>query len=234
MPISGVGGLNADGQGTLELDALFANTYSGDTNVSGGGTLVLDNVQGPAVPGNLFATGTGTIVRTVLPEQIGDSSDVVIDNGATLNVGFIPGPGTTETIGTLDVDWRHRPGRQRRPAHHRQRRPQWRCWQHSVVILPGTGTLVANGPGQFDGNIFGTGTFDLRKAPVSRSLTGVVAPNVQVIVSGGELQDDGNIQGTVTVQNGATLGGSGQVQGLVTVLGGGTIDCPAGGGTRGF
>ena len=42
--------LNADGPGTLDLDALFANACSGDTNVSGGGTLVLDNVQGPAVP----------------------------------------------------------------------------------------------------------------------------------------------------------------------------------------
>ena len=229
VPISGVGGLNADGPGTLDLDALFANTYTGDTNVSGGGTLVLDNVQGPAVPGNLFATGTGTIVRTVLPEQIGDSSDVVIDSGATLNIGFIPGPGTTETIGTLDVTAgtvQVGDGGLLTIANGGLNGDL-----NAAVILPGTGTLVANGPGQYDGNIFGTGTFD-SQGPGVQILTGVVAPDVKVIVSGGELQDDGIIQGTVTVQDGATLGGNGTVQGLVTVLGGGTIDPgPAGGGT---
>jgi autotransporter-associated beta strand protein len=229
VPITGVGGLNADGAGTLELDALFANTYDGDTNVSGGGTLVLNSVQGPAVPGNLTATGIGTVVSVRLPEQIGDTSDVVIDDAATLNIGFIPAPGTTETIGTLNLTAgtvQVGDGGLLTIAN-----GGLNGTVDSTVTLIGTGTLVANGSGLFAGQILGGGTFD-SQGPGVQIITGIIAPSIDTIVSGGVLQDDGNIQGPVTVHDGATLGGSGKVQGLVTVLGGGTIDPgPAGGGT---
>jgi fibronectin-binding autotransporter adhesin len=228
-PITGSGGLTANGAGTLLLDGTNPNTYSGATTASAG-TLDLDIAGGGAVPHDLTISGASTIVNEQLSNQIADNSNVSLSTGATLNFG-IPATGTSDTIGTLTLAGSTvnignggivtiTSGQLNGDA-------------TSNVGFSGTAKLISNGTGTatYAGNLSGTGTFD-SQGPGVQILSGTVAAGVSIEISGGELQIDGTDNGVVQVDSGATLGGSGAINGLVTVQGGGKIDPgPAAGGT---
>lgn len=100
--ISGTGGINKTNVGTLRMDGLAANTYTG-TTIFGGGVLELAKTNTTAIPGDLIVgDGNGLLATDVLrllsDEQIADASDVTIKNS-----GLFDGNGFDEHIGALTM-----------------------------------------------------------------------------------------------------------------------------------
>ena len=102
VPIVGTGGLTADGAGILEFNATSPNTYSGLTTVSNG-SLYLAATGTPSVPNDLLIDAGG-LVSLQANNQTSPTGNVTVDLGGTFNVGFIPGPGVTDTVGSLTLD----------------------------------------------------------------------------------------------------------------------------------
>jgi fibronectin-binding autotransporter adhesin len=103
--ISGSVSINKTGSGTLTLNSVTTNTYSGATTVSAG-TLVLDRLGGPnrAIPGNLIigdGFGSGDTVRLDTANQISDASGntVTVNSSGLLNLS-----GFNETIQNLTLN----------------------------------------------------------------------------------------------------------------------------------
>lgn len=91
--IGGAFGITKDGAGSVTLDGLAGNTFSGTTRVQLG-TLLLNKTTGNAVPASLTILG-GTS-RLLRPNQINDNSTVTVQGTGMLDVN-----GQTETINTL-------------------------------------------------------------------------------------------------------------------------------------
>lgn len=100
-PISGTGGLDFDGSGTLVLAGSTGNTYAGDTRVYRG-TLELGKTPfDSAIPGNLTVLDADTnaaTVRYLAPNQIPNDRTVVLRNTAVMNLATY-----YDGIGTLDI-----------------------------------------------------------------------------------------------------------------------------------
>ena len=94
--ISGAGGLNKLGAGTLTLSGTSANTYSGLTSVAAG-TLALAKTGTNAIAGDLTING-GTVSMTN-GNQIADTAKVTINTGGSWTFGG----GQSETIANLDL-----------------------------------------------------------------------------------------------------------------------------------
>lgn len=184
--ISGPGGFTKQGAGTLQLLGSQANTYSGATIVTSG-KLELAKTNAIAIPGDLTVTGPNNAsqVRLLQPEQIADSSPVVLQD-----TGWIALDGNSETIGSLSgTGAMFQSGNQ-------------------------TGLLTVGGNNDsttFHGNILGgggltkagTGTFTLTG---NNLYTGTTTVNAGTLLVMGQQP-----QSSVTLLTGGRLGGSGRV-----------------------
>ena len=99
--ISGSGGINKTGAGTMVLAGGNANTYTGLTTVTAG-QLTLNKTAGVnAIAGDIRLAG-GTLVWSA-SNQIADTSTMTVAASTTIGTGQLPAP-RQETIGTLAFD----------------------------------------------------------------------------------------------------------------------------------
>jgi len=102
-PITGPGGLDKIGEGTLNFSGTSSNRYAGITTVSVG-KLELSKTNATAIPGpltigdNVTPTNNAT-VQSLRINQIEDTAPVVVNSSGTLS--FDPFNAPSETIGSL-------------------------------------------------------------------------------------------------------------------------------------
>jgi|GEM_PF-3711516 len=204
--ISGPGGLNSIGYGTLEMTGNYANTYSGMTTVAEG-TLELNksgNVSVPAglVIGDAVSPYASQIVRILSANQLGHNGRVTVHDSGLLDLSgafFAP-----QTIGSLEGIGPVKLG-------------------VSPLSVGGDNTGTSYG-----GQIFGTGSLIKEGTGILLLGTGSDQFLGATVVNGGTLKVGNSIPfSPVTVNAGAKLAGAGTVGNLTSV--GGTVDpgcCP--------
>ncbi|MBF9234138.1 autotransporter outer membrane beta-barrel domain-containing protein [Microvirga alba] len=219
--LGGAGGLTKLGAGTLTLSG--ANAYSGGTTISGG-TLVANttSLKGPVLnnaalvfnqpvdgtfsgnisgSGSLTKDGAGALTLTGTNTYTGGTQV----NGGTLVIGapnaLAIGP-VTFGGGVLRFDYT---GALDRP----------------ITVSPSGFTVDTNGNAQtMSAPLSGSGPFT-KASSGSLNLTGNSPLTGPTSVQAGRLAVNGSLgSSTVTVQNGATLGGNGTIGGLIVQNGG--------------
>lgn len=219
--LGGAGGLTKLGAGTLTLSG--ANTYTGGTTISGG-TLVANTIslKGPVFnnaalvfdqpvdgtfsgnisgSGSLTKTGTGALTLTGTNTYTGGTQV----NGGTLVIGapdaLASGP-VTFGGGILRFAYS---GALDRP----------------ITVSPAGFTADTNGNAQtMSAPLAGSGPFT-KAGSGSLNLTGSSPLTGPTTIQAGRLAVNGALaSSTVTVQNGATLGGNGTIGGLIVQNGG--------------
>jgi autotransporter-associated beta strand protein len=197
-PISGPGGLEKVGAGTLVFSGTSTNTYAGVTTVSLG-RLELNKTNASAISGLLVigddevVTNNAT-VQMLVSEQIADTATVNVRGSGVLGFGL--SAAQTETIGSLQGNGR-------------------------VNLLLGTLTVGGNNlDSSFFGIISGVGTSPLVKTGFgSFTLNGANNCSGTTVVNAGRLVVNGALPGPMQVNFLSFLGGTGIVGNLSTTLG---------------
>lgn len=184
-PISGSGGLEKDGAGTLIFSGNAANTYPGETHIVDG-DFVLTKTNAIAVAG--FLNMRGNVIEQLRPHQIADTAVVLVPTGSQWQLN-----GNDETVGGLASNFASDGGE----------------------IAMGSGTLTVQNEGfnfsHFHGPITGTGGF-IKRGAGQFELGGdnTYAGATRVEQGGLSIEDDQPLS-PVTVLAGAALDGIGTV-----------------------
>ena len=211
-PISGSGGLQKWGYGTLVLAGGpgTANTYTGSTTVYIGKLRLAKTIPNSAISGNLVIDYAwwyypfSAVVELSGVEQIQDNAAVTIRQHGTNGLACLDLNGVaSETIGSLEGD-----------------RYYWEDASLEVKLQAGRLIVGSNGQSStFRGQINGTGGLT-KVGPGTLTLKDSNTYTGATEVQGGTLLVDGyQPQSAVSVAIGATLGGSGRV-GDLTCTGG--------------
>jgi autotransporter-associated beta strand protein len=185
-PISGPGGLDAHGFGSMHLTGTAPNTFNGEL-LNFLDLLELNKTNAVAVHGRLNNWGT---VRLGGPHQILDTSEVFVADGAIFDLN-----GFSDSIGDLNTYWLNNFG--------------------DPIVALGNGVLTVSGAAPVDrvyGIITGAGGELDKTGPNTLVLEGDNTYTSGTLVKGGTLIVKGSQPASdVYVQAGATLGGLGTV-----------------------
>lgn len=190
-----------DSYAFFRLTGAEANTYTGDTVVGTGVSLVLEKSAGvTAIAGNVNILDDGVVVIEA-DEQIADTATVTVTGIGRLQVGAFND--VTETIGTLAGDGE----------------VALKDNDAGGTLRVGSGTFS----GSITGGVEGGGSLEKYGSGVL-VLSGDSTYLGDTLVGGGSLLINGSLGNTsVTVADGALLGGSGTITGEVTVQSGGIL-----------